>query len=414
MNKINLEKNDTYEVLLRAYLSDFDRKVLVNLYQPLCGAKAIALFFSLWSELEFDKTISKIEKNHEGLLKNLDFNTQEFVQCRKQLEALGLLRTLYHDGHYLYLLYAPKDPKHFFDYEPFDCLLKNKVGEMEYEKARAYFGLDHIDGAKFMDISQDFNDVYVLNTSNYKHQSSDDLIGHDSYSAPVKFDFKSFYASLKDYFIKADVVTKEVEDEIALLATSYRLSVSDMVRLVYKSLDSEGKINIFSLRKYARLEASNGYHEEEKVLPENTESGNEEVDQLLAIYNNYAPVEFLTYKNFGNAPLERDIRLVKELESTTGLTSPVLNALLDYCLRNNDNRLNRSYIQTIAGSLFRSKITDAYEAMVYLNERKTRKSKKVTPIKEVEKEEVISDDEISEEEMQKSLAVLKELKKGRK
>jgi len=414
MNKINLEKNDTYEVLLRSYLSGFDRKVLVNLYQPLCGAKAIALFFSLWSELEFDNTISKIEKSHEGLLKNLDFSTQEFVQCRKQLEALGLLKTLYNDGHYLYLLFAPKDPKHFFNYEPFDCLLKNKVGDMEYEKVKTYFSIAHIDSEKYLDISQDFDDVYVLNTSNYKHQSSDDLIGHDSYSAPIKFDFKSFYASLKDYFIKADVVTKEVENEIALLATSYRLSVSDMVRLVYKSLDSEGKINVFSLRKYARLEASNGHHEEEKVLPGNIESGNEEVDKLLAIYNNYTPIEFLTIRNFGVAPLERDIRLVQELFETTGLTAPVLNALLDYCLKNNDNRLNRNYIQTIAGSLFRSKITDAYEAMVYLSERKTRKSKKVTPIKEAEKEEVVSDDEISEEEMQKSLAVLKELKKGRK
>ena len=415
MEKINLKQTDTYEVLLKSYLSDYDRKILNRLYQPLCGAQAIALFNSLWSELEFDKTISLTAKNHTYLLDTLGCTLPEFVSSRKKLEGLGLLKTLYKNGgQYLYLLYAPKSPKEFFDYELFDALLKNKIGEEEYERVRTYFSLAHYDDSEYIDISQNFTDVYVLNVKKYTYRGVDDIIGHDNLTPITTFDFSSFYSHLKDYFIKTDSITKEMENEIALLATTYNLGVDDMVNVVYRSLDSNGKIDLMRLKKYARLNLKNQKIEIEENCEKTDKTGSESVDKDLKIYNLYTPLEFLRYRSGNHGIVERDARLINNLSLTTNLPSPVINALIDYCLKNNENRLTRNYLEALAGGLMRSNITDAYEAMIYLNKDYTDYKKK--PKVKVKKEEpkVDPDDEISDEEFQESLRILEELKKGRK
>ena len=61
VEKINFKVSNPYEIVLCSYISDYDRKILHRLYQPICGAGAIALFNTLWSELEADKTISSLK-----------------------------------------------------------------------------------------------------------------------------------------------------------------------------------------------------------------------------------------------------------------------------------------------------------------------------------------------------------------
>ncbi|MGI6377605.1 hypothetical protein GX831_03940 [bacterium] len=413
VEKINFKVSNPYEIVLCSYISDYDRKILHRLYQPICGAGAIALFNTLWSELEADKTISSLEKSHSILLANLGCDVDEFISYRKQLEGLGLIKTLYHQrGCYIYLLYAPKSPKEFFDYELFDVLLQRKLGRVEYDRVRTYFSLSHYDKENCIDISQSFNDVYVTPDGPYKFKGVADIIGHQSADLKLSFDFQTFYASLKDYFIKKEAFTKEIEEEIALLATTYGWSVSEMINIVYKSLDNTGKIDILRLQKFARMgkvsQPVNKPAETQKV-----DTGNAALDKKIELFNRLTPLEFLMLKNGGVQPVERDARLIKELIVTTKLPDPVINVLLDYSLANNNNRLVRNYLQAVASSLMRSKISDAYEAMIYLTEPTSKsraKSKAKEPVVK-EKEEPIK---VSDQEMAESLRILQELKKGRK
>lgn len=409
---VNFDVNDKYEIVLQSYLSDYDRKILSRLYQPLCGTNAIALYNTFWSELEVDKTISSLDKSHDILLNELNWNASDFLKYRMQLEALGLVRTLYrkNDNCYLYLLYAPKTPKEFFSYELFDALLRKKLGSKEYERVRTYFSLGHLDDSDCVDITQSFQDVYEIPTASYKYRDNSNIVGHESYIPTIDFDYNAFYIQLKDCYIRKDLITKELEQEISLLAATYNYSAVEMADLVIKSNDGDS-INIDRLRKYARNGAKVAA-EMIKPIEVTVETGNELLDRKISMFNSVKPLEFLTIKNNGHAPLERDARLIIDIARETGLPDPVINVLIDYCLVNNSNRLSKNYMQTIAGSLTRSNIADAYEAMTYLNKNGKKTKKVEDKVKKEIKEETTC--EISDEEMMASLKALQELKKGRK
>ncbi len=414
MEKLNLQVSDNYEVLQKSSLSDYDRKILIRLYQPICGYGAIALYFTLWSELEADKTITNYCRPHSALLSLLQCELSEFVNCRKKLEALGLIKTLRHpDGHYIFLLYAPKKPKEFYDYELFDAMLQSSLGKVEYERGKTYFSLAKYNDEDCVDISQTFNEVYHVNGNNYEYKKVDSEISRVSGTPVLSFDFVAFYLSLKDYYIKKSIITKEIEEEISLLATTYNISAKEMVNVVYKSLDNQGKINVLRLQKNARMQGDAPRFEEEPVKKaEHVDTGSLNLDKKVELYNTVKPLEFLELKNNGIPAMERDARLINELCVATQLPHPVINVLIDYCLQSNNNSLNRAYMQTIAGVLLRSKIMDAYDAMIFL----TSKGKKTYTKKEmsVQKNYVPVEEEVSDEEIQESLRKLKELKEKRK
>ena len=47
---------DTFVVVNRTILNNEDRKLLIMLYQPIIGYKAMSLYFTLWSDLDKGKS----------------------------------------------------------------------------------------------------------------------------------------------------------------------------------------------------------------------------------------------------------------------------------------------------------------------------------------------------------------------
>ena len=50
MQKVQVLLTDTYEVIAGSILSEYDRKILSRLYQPIIGFGSVAFFLSLNSE----------------------------------------------------------------------------------------------------------------------------------------------------------------------------------------------------------------------------------------------------------------------------------------------------------------------------------------------------------------------------
>ena len=61
---------DIYIVVNKTILSDSDREILVMLYQPIVGALAISLYFTLWSNLDRTSFTSE-EYLHEELARKI-------------------------------------------------------------------------------------------------------------------------------------------------------------------------------------------------------------------------------------------------------------------------------------------------------------------------------------------------------
>ena len=106
------------------------------------------------------------------------------------------------------------------------------------------------------------------------------------------------------------------------------------------------------------------------------------------MFNNLTPIEFLTIKNGGVPPIPQDVAVIDELNSKTNLTDPVINVLLDYTLITQDNKLIKDYVMKIAGTLMRSRIMTAVDAMIYFNNSGRRKKDVVYEIKKDEPEVV--------------------------
>jgi replication initiation and membrane attachment protein len=122
--------DDFYEVRVMGLVSDVDRLSLVDLYEPLIGARALAVYLTLLEDptrLDGGLTLT-----HDKLFVKLLLSPGEFFKAMEALEATGLAKTFYKEGnglhYFIYCLYSPKDPHEFFDDVLFVGTLKKYLG----------------------------------------------------------------------------------------------------------------------------------------------------------------------------------------------------------------------------------------------------------------------------------------------
>ena len=112
-----LSENDYLDVKLNSLIADYDTETLSNLYQPIIGYASLAIYFTLIAEAKNQKVTSLT--SHNQLLNRLQMAPGTFIEARKRLEGVGLLRTFLEKQTnitiYHYQLYSPKTPYNFFE-----------------------------------------------------------------------------------------------------------------------------------------------------------------------------------------------------------------------------------------------------------------------------------------------------------
>lgn len=156
-----------------------------------------------------------------------------------------------------------------------------------------------------------------------------------------------------------------------------------MRNLVLGSID-DGKFNVEKLKNGCRAISKRPKYDENdssrktKILDFNT--GSDNLDKKLKLYNELSPIDFLALKNDNIPPLAVDCYLIENLKEKTSLPDPVINVLLDYILLIQDGKLPRALVEKYAGSLQRKKIVDSYEAMLYLNKSSSSTCKTINTV----------------------------------
>lgn len=122
----------------------------------------------------------------------------------------------------------------------------------------------------------------------------------------------------------------------------------------------------------------------------------------------------LKNKNKGASPTPKDLKLVESLLLDLELTPAVVNVLLDYCLRKNNNKLTNNYVETVAAQWKRADLKTAEEAMNFA-EKEHKKSLKKSSEKSPEKisapawfNKNIEKNEVSNEEKEELENLLRE------
>lgn len=427
MNKTVIMPADTYNVVNKTVMNDTDRLVLTILYQPLIGYKALSLYFTLWSDLDCTCVMS-IEFTHRHLMNITGLKIEDIIEARKKLEAIGLLKTAFKAGeinNYVYQLYAPLSPSEVLTHPFLSMLIYNTVGSKEYNRIIQYFRMPKINLTEFKDVTASFSDIFKTGTVFLK-ETEDDIRKRETNDIELKvdLDFNLIIDSLPKDIITAKAFDKNTCKLLTSISYLYSLNTVQMAGIVRNSINEKGTIDKTKLQNNARAfyQFENNeelphliYNNQPTNLREKLKDGTKR-SKMIYTFETLAPYDFLRGKYNGSNPTARDMKLVESLLLEQELSPGVVNVLIDYVLKINDNKLNKNFVETIAGQWKRLNIKTAEEAMLQAEkEHKGYKSKTVIQHKNVSSDKTpewfdkkIEEEKLSDEEEAKMRAMLSE------
>ena len=97
---------------------------------------------------------------------------------------------------------------------------------------------------------------------------------------------------------------------------------------------------------------------------------------MIYTFENINPYQLLKAKYKGAEPTDRDKRLIESLLVDQKLNPGVVNVLISYVLKTNNQQLKKSYVETIAGQWKRLNIETVEEAMD-ITEKEHKKLKRL-------------------------------------
>lgn len=387
MKKIILYPADMYQVIDKSLLSELDKLILNMLYMPIIGNTAVVLYLKLQSETR--NTYISSELTHHHLMTSMGLTLDNIKESRLRLEGIGLLKTYYHPGEinsYIYELYSPVSAQEFFSHPIFNVVLYNNVGKSEYNRLLDYFKLPHISLKDYEEITVPFDSVYK--TSNYTtlELNEGEVLSKNQLLLKYEFDydFDLLVSSLPKEMFNEKCLNKTMKELITNLSFLYEIDPVTMADIVRASLSEKGTIDKEELRKNTRkFYQFNNDNRLPSLLfksqPEYLKSedgNNSKRGRIIRVFENNSPYDFLKAKYKGVKPTERDMKILENLLIDLKLNPAVVNVLIDYTLKTNNNKLIKAYVETIAGQWKRSGIETASEAMTIAEKEHKKKYKK--------------------------------------
>lgn len=425
MDMVILSKADMFDVKISSLLADYDRETITNLYQPIIGYTALAVYFTFWSEGKNQKIISL--SSHEQILLRMRIATGEFIEARKVLEAVGLLKTrlekvrefsIYH-----YELFAPKTPIKFFNDTLLYGLLIQNIGENEANRIKRIYQTSQNE-SQGEDISSSFNDVFHPNFEDAAFLQAtnkvNDTIGRRKSKIDTEFSYEKFFDTLSSISQLTDKsFTKNEIKEIERLATLYGMSAEITAEKVVNAFSLEkgrgSRVDFVQLNEDMKNEINFGSRTRKgRNSKKNLVVGEEGLAAKVKFFESANPKDVLSVLQNGTKPAAADLNIVRILANDYKLTNAVINVIIDFVLQMNNNVLSRYSVEKIASSISRENIVTAVDAMEYLNNNYTGKKEKSPKIKteskkKEEKENINSEsDNLTEEEKAELLEWLKD------
>lgn len=412
MKVVTLLPADIYTVVNKTVLTNIDRDNLLSLYEPIIGVTAISLYLTLWRDLGNVEILSR-DYTHHHLMKSLKLDLNEIKLARETLEAVGLIRTYIKCGEinsYIYELYSPLSSHEFFNHPIFNVILYNNIGKSEYESLKMLYDKVNVD-------MKDYEEITRLMDMTFKTCSVNESVNplvHTELSINMsdQVDFDLIVSSIPKEIMNDKFINKKIKELINNLAFTYNINTLKMIELIRTSINEKGAIDKELLRKNARKYYqynNNGalptlvYRTQPEYL-KNPSGDLSNRGKIIAVFENTTPYDFLVSKSKGHNPTNRDLKIVEYLLVDVGLKPAVVNVLIDYVLKKNDNKLNQAFIEAIASQWMRSGVETASDAME-MAEKHNKKYNKRVEIKEKNKSEEpvwfndhIDREEISEDE----------------
>ena len=238
MENVTLLPADRYVVINKSILSDTDRSIIINLYEPLIGALAVSLYFTLWNDLNTSSLMSR-DLIHHHLMVVLKSGIGTIKTARESLEAFGLLKSYMKTGSindFIYELYSPLSPSEFFNHPILNVVLYNNVGEREYDNLKNMYKNPKVDLKEYIDVTKKLDDVYDTSkftlSNDVRDRKSNNIIVNE------RINFDEILSSIPRGIINEKAFTKKTKELINNLSFIYNI---DTLPFLYSILHSARK-----------------------------------------------------------------------------------------------------------------------------------------------------------------------------
>lgn len=415
MIKTSLLPLDTFIVVNKSIMNDQCRLSLTLLYQPIVGSNAISLYLTLWSYLNYDISL---EITHQDLIRNMQMKLEDIVESREKLEAIGLIKTYLKKGEinsYIYEIYNPLSAYEFINNPILNTSLKNNISKKEYKRIIEKYSFPKIDLKDYDDISCSFKDVFNFISCDNVDSYNIKKASHLGLSFEPTINFNELLSLIPEEYLSYKSITKNMQDIIYQLAFIYNLGNERMSTIIENSIQDR-KISIELLkencRNYYKFEHVGKIptivYNNQPVSLRITSFDNTKKGKLIRQFETTSPYDFLSLKQGGSTPTGNDLKIIEYLMMEQKLNPGVVNVLIDYVLKLNNNKLIKPFVEQIASQWKRSNILTVTDAIDFAQKEYNNRDKKT--IKKVEKvpawldknieEEILSDDELKELEQQ--------------
>ncbi|MGM9878476.1 MAG: replication initiation and membrane attachment family protein [Bacilli bacterium] len=387
---------DSYIVVNKSIITEVDKKILVDLYQPIIGNSAVSLYLTLLNDLEKNSFVTG-ELTHHHLLSVMQISLEDIVKSREKLEGIGLIKTYMKKdsvNNYVYALYAPVSANEFLNHPILNMVLYNNVGKLEYKRIVDSYKLPRVVLKDYEDISLKFDEVFTSVSVN-SFFNNDSIVSKKKGEVLFKdtVDFDLLISGLDTKVISEKAFNKDVRNLINNLSFLYNIDISTMQSLIRTCINEKGMIDKELLRKGARnfyqFENSGNlptivHYSQPEYLKSPAGDGSKK-GKMIYTFENTNPYQFLKSKYKNGKVVTRDLQIVENLLLDLKLSPGVVNVLLDYVLRVNNKKLNKTYIETIASHWKRLGIETVPEAMnACIKEHKKNSKKQVSTKKKQE------------------------------
>lgn len=425
-----LLNSDFYEIRLASIISNVDKDVLVELYQPIIGAGSAILYLTLLKQKRNED--DEITYSIQDLINVMQTDPNTLSNSLHYLEAVGLLRTYEKTSesgrYFIYVLYAPKSPKDYFDDVLFKGLLIQSIGEKQAKKLAFTYKVNLTIEDDFKEVSASFVDVFHpdYDDPSFRKNFGDDLVGHDAGRVQIKFNYDLFFKYISENSqIKVTAISKKELKEIERLATLFGLDEKQMAIIAI----DEYNPNELPHLNFERIK----YRAEEEIKfklietkPRNRRSdvrGETKLEKKIETMEQIAPSKYLSLLLNNTPPSMSDLNTLNKLSIGYKLGNGIINVIIDYVMEKNDNILSYTYCDKVASILVSKNVETTLDAMNELKKLSIKSSERKAKINQPKPEPVKDEkeikqpskkEEISDEEMDELLSSLEQRKKGGK
>ncbi len=347
-----MERNKNAVIQIESFSNALDPASLFTVYQKLCGSSAIGLY-GLMVYFNVPEAFT-----HAQLSNLLDISTQQISADFNALEQVGLIESYHHpiQDTYLYVLKEPLKIIEAMNHPVLGRAYLQAVGQNQFNALKKRFnpsksikeGFEHISSPFESNRLKDFDPKSEIT---FEPQLIE-LSG-------LRFNILDFKQRCSELIFPQSLRTPGNLKLIEELGSVYGVSVSKMIQ------SCGDCINISTLAfDQKKLELLLRKVKEPSPMPE---------DPYMS-----EPVQFLRWLQEGKEPTDTEKRLLSALIREQRLNPEVVNVLIQHALESSNQSLKKNYVETIAASWSRLKITTKDQALAHIAGlgKKTTKARK--------------------------------------